>query len=370
LKKHIIITKLFDTGGSNTHLKLLLQYLGEDNVILILEDREQLIHLKNIATKHISFKIISNLHAYAHLSYRFTTNIKELGLIIKSLFVVWLFYIKHGGKTLTISSVEPEKHLYLLWLPFIRVNYILHTSPPPVYTSFTTTTCNSILGKRKSIIAVSQYMKRLIADRWKIKPAEQSFLKVIPNSLPESDLNKPPLAFNANLPKTVLTIGRVDGNKNPEVWLQVALAITSKYPDVNFKWLGNGPDFAEFKNYTANHKRVSFEGLITNPKPYLAGAYLYYQPSITESQGIAVLEAMSAGLPCIVSNAGGLPESVTDGYNGLLVDALDVDEHMAKMIELFNDTAKRNKLGQNGFNRYNEVFSYPMFKEKMDTVYA
>ena len=62
MKKHIIITKLFEFGGSNEHLKALIKYFGKENIILLLEDTSQLAYLKNIeSTDGLQVKIKSNI---------------------------------------------------------------------------------------------------------------------------------------------------------------------------------------------------------------------------------------------------------------------------------------------------------------------
>lgn len=371
MKKHIVIAKLFDTGGSNAHLKLLVKYFGADNVILILENEHQKLYLDHIFPDHsLKTKVIKKLHGYAHLRYRFTTNIKECLQIIGSILTILLLSAKYKFADVTISSVESEKYLYLLWLPFVKTTYILHTEPTKFYTPFTPFTCNSRLSSKKQLVAVSHYMKKAICQQWDINYSKQSFVMVIHNSLPEDWAISPPLPYHHNKQKIILTIGRVDANKNPKIWLQVARNITAKYLDVSFIWLGNGPGLDDFTQQTAAGDNITFVGLVTDPLPYLKKAYLYYQPSLNESHGIAVLEAMYNGLPCVVSNAGGLPESVNNNDNGSLVDSLNVQEHVLKISQLLNNTGQRDLYGQNSSKRYQEVFSYNAFKIKMDAIYA
>lgn len=367
--KHILITKLFDAGGSNSHLKLLVKYFGEKNIILILEDKEQVTHLNNLFPANtFKTKIIPGLHQYAHLRYKFTTNIRELLNIAWSVAALLLLNIRYGFADVTISSVEPEKYLYLLWTPFITVRYILHTEPPAAFSTFTSFTCNTCLAKGKRIIAVSRHMRQVIARQWDIKPGKQSFITVIHNSLPEEQVVvKQDFLFKNH--KIVLTIGRVEPNKNPATWLQVARAITANHRDVEFIWLGNGPELAHFKNLVSAEERISFKGLVLYPQPYLEKAFIYYQPSLNESHGIAVLEAMYYQLPCVVSDAGGLPESVKDDCNGYLVKPTDVQQHVSSIIKLIENPVSYYTFALNSSQRYWALFSFNNFKHGMDAVY-
>lgn len=370
MKKHIVIAKLFDSGGSNTYFKNLISYLGKENVIVIVEHADQLIYLKNIIKDGLfKTKIITDLHPYAHLQYRATTNIKEFFYIIKSLITIALLSVRFGFAPVTISCVEPEKYLYLFWLPFVKVNYVLHSEPHPVMSFFTTFTCNLLLSSNKKVITVSKSMQEIICRNWAIKRAKTQFVILIYNCLLEQDFKKTHRVNNLKK-LTVITLGHVDGRKNPDLWLLVAKKITSTYSNVTFCWLGNGPLLDQFKEETKHEGAITFLGLIENPQYFLEQSAIYYQPSIVEPHGIAVIEAMYYKLPCVVSNVGGLPESVKHNYNGIVVEVNNLLENVNAIIELLEDADKRSRYGQNGFKRYHELFSYAAFKEKMDAVYA
>lgn len=135
MKKHIIIAKLFEFGGSNSHLRTLIKYFGKEQVILVLEHESQMVYLENIeGARDIQVEIRPGLHQYAHLSYKFSTNLKELYWIIRSIMAVQFLSLKYGFADVSINSVDPEKYLYLLWMPFGKVYYILHSTPDKSYT--------------------------------------------------------------------------------------------------------------------------------------------------------------------------------------------------------------------------------------------
>ncbi|TSD65879.1 glycosyltransferase [Inquilinus sp. KBS0705] len=370
MKKHIILTELFETGGSNSHLKVLIQYFKSGSVILALADKDQLPYLQNIHSgDNLNLKILPGLHQFACLTYRLSTNIREGMLIAYSITRLLFLSIKNGFADITISAVAPEKHLYLFWIPFIKVTYILHTLPSGTISPFTTYTCNVRLGKQKKIIAVSDAMNKLLCKEWAIDTDKQAYVVTIHNTLLHQDVGDDNVLTDANK-KTVLTIGRVDENKNPAMWLQVAQAITATNNDVDFIWLGNGPEFEHYRNLTVNEPNITFKGLIKNPEAYLKKAAVYYQPSFNESHGIAVLEAMRNSLPCIVANVGGLVESVTDNVNGLLADPLNFEQNINAVRNLLSDTEKSKTYGDNSLKKYNELFAYPIFKAKMDNIYC
>lgn len=369
-RKHVIITKLFEFGGSNTHLKTLINYFGKQNVILILEDTNQLLYLKSIEP-NLLVKIKPNLHSYAHLNYpSILSNLKELVFILKSILDILFLSIKHDFADVTISAVEPEKHLYFLWLPYIKVTYILHSTPSIKYTSFTAFTCNSKLGNQKKIITVSNSNKKLICENWDLSDKKKPFINVIYNTIIECDPKNLDSSFASKSAdqRYVVTLGHVTDYKNPDIWLEVAKLVTSMRVNVQFLWFGGGPLLNYFQETAQKINRVSFLGMTTNADNYLKTATLYYQPSLYETQGIAVLEAMYNKLPCVVANIGGLPESVQNKHNGILVDPRNIQENVDAIIHLLDNDELRLLYGLNSYNRYQELFTYTNFKAKMDAI--
>jgi glycosyltransferase involved in cell wall biosynthesis len=68
--------------------------------------------------------------------------------------------------------------------------------------------------------------------------------------------------------------------------------------------------------------RVRFTGSVPNNRvpAILAEADVVVLPSYSEGLPLVLVEAMAAGLPCIGTRVGGIPEVIIDGYNGILVD--------------------------------------------------
>jgi glycosyltransferase involved in cell wall biosynthesis len=370
MAKHIIITKLFEFGGSNTHLKTLINYFGEENVILVLEDQEQLSFCKDLLTKEkIKVKVYSKLHAYAHLRYRFTTNVKEFFKVALSILSIQILSLKYNFAHVTISSAEPEKYLYLLWLPLSKVTYILHTTPIKAYTPFTSYTCNMTLSKRKRVITVSYSNRDFIYQCWNIAKKKKPFVEVVYNCLIETNPTDEKKSRQKNSILYVVTLGHVIDYKNPHLWLEVAKQVTSVRNDVYFIWLGNGPLLKAFEKATESSNRIIFKGLVRDPVVYLSNAAIYYQPSLYETHGIAVLEAMYCRLPCVVSNSGGLPESVLHQFNGLLVHSTKINEHVNAILSLVDSAELRKEYGLNGYAKFKKQFDFQSFKEKMDSIY-
>jgi glycosyltransferase involved in cell wall biosynthesis len=72
-----------------------------------------------------------------------------------------------------------------------------------------------------------------------------------------------------------------------------------------------------------------------------AAADVFALPSVGEAFGMAFAEAMSAGLPVVAVRSGNVPELVTDGHEGLLVDPFDVPGLARALRRLVDDEALR-----------------------------
>lgn len=366
MKKQIIITKLFETGGSNSSLKTMLNYWGREKVLIIVESEAECKLIDKIDADGVAIKVIKNLHGTARLEYRLSTNVKEIILIIRSILICFALSAINGFPGITISAVEPERHIYLFWMPFLKVRYFLHSTPSQAC-RFTIDTCKKRLGKRKNIIAVSHFLKETINKQWQLSTSKNRHVHVVYNSLKPSFTIREKSFSNQSF--CVLTIGRVGDDKNPSTWFDVAKKITDKRPDVNFIWVGSGPDLQLYQKLTKHNDQIKFPGLIDDVSLYLSSAALYYQPSIYETHGIAVVEAMASALPCVVSNRGGLPESVIDNFNGLVVDPLNIEQNIKAIGALLDNKDQRMTYAKHSKERFLTTFDYSIYKNKMDDIY-
>src|SRR5207253_4308304 len=92
--------------------------------------------------------------------------------------------------------------------------------------------------------------------------------------------------------------------------------------------------------------RVSFVGAREHGEVirYMRAADVFVLPSLIESFGIVLVEAMSCGLPIVASKVMGIPAVVEDGVNGVLVPPGDEAALAAGMIRLLTDPAARNRI--------------------------
>ena len=95
---------------------------------------------------------------------------------------------------------------------------------------------------------------------------------------------------------------------------------------------------------------------------------VYYQPSILESHGIAVLGAMYFERPCVVSNQQGLPESIIDNISGLIVPIVNPIDSAEAILLLLNGSDKAMQLGKEAKTQFDHSFTKIKWLQSMDTI--
>jgi glycosyltransferase involved in cell wall biosynthesis len=165
----------------------------------------------------------------------------------------------------------------------------------------------------------------------------------------------------------VLTLGHVVGYKNPAIWLEVAKAVDLKFPGATtWKWAGSGPELKSCIQAAKGYSNIEFIGYQSDVAALYSTCDIYFQPSLYESQCISVLDAMKAGVPSIVSNAGGLPDSIRDGLDGLVCETKSVEAYVHAFACLIESPEKRKEMGENSKDRYQELFSAEKWAHSMD----
>lgn len=102
---------------------------------------------------------------------------------------------------------------------------------------------------------------------------------------------------------------------------------------------------------------------------YLKAFDIFCLPSYKEGFPYAVLEAMDAGIPCVVSSVGALPEFITNHENGLLVTPGDEEELQNALLELIHHEDVRKKIGEAGQTTVHKHFTRKNFLEKISELY-
>lgn len=115
--------------------------------------------------------------------------------------------------------------------------------------------------------------------------------------------------------------------------------------------IGDGPDLPaaiDRARQLGIEEKVTPLGLRDEVNGLLATSDIFLLPSEYESFGLAALEAISCGVPVVGSDAGGLPEVITDGETGFLLPVGDVEGMAEATLRILDDIDLRSRLCENG----------------------
>lgn len=193
------------------------------------------------------------------------------------------------------------------------------------------------------------------AAKWLRRHAVGTPCKVIPTTVrPPTRIDRQQVRTAMRLgpgTKMLLYVGRIAKEKNLDMLLYAAQSVF-RQDSSSVLWLvGDGPyrdACAKISRDSGIGDRVRFIGFVPREQvdQYYAAADLFVFPSVTETQGLVVEEAMSYGLPSVVASGGGASAAVMPGVNGLIVRN-DPAEFAAAVISLLQDDARRKRMGSN-----------------------
>ncbi len=151
---------------------------------------------------------------------------------------------------------------------------------------------------------------------------------------------------------TITLMGRLGKRKGTYDLLEAFESLVKRQPNARLVLPGDG----EIDEVKALVKKKGLEDLVEVPG-WVSGAAqdelwnrtdIYTLPSYNEGLPGSVLEAMSAGLPCVSTPVGGIPEAVLDNQTGYLVDAGDVTGLEKALERLVADEDLRLRMGKEG----------------------
>jgi len=159
----------------------------------------------------------------------------------------------------------------------------------------------------------------------------------------------------------VLYIGTFAEHKDPMSILKISEIISKDYDDIHFVLFGNGP-LKHKLEYHINKKEISNNThmIVNSNNIYgiLSESDILILPSIVESLGLVILEAMSMGIPPLVSDVGHQNEIIDDQIDGFLIkrDSKFIDNYIDKIIYLKNNKEIYSKIKNSALKKVKSKF--------------
>lgn len=169
----------------------------------------------------------------------------------------------------------------------------------------------------------------------------------------------------------IVSVARLDVPKDHALLLD-ALA-TIRDIDWQLELIGDGPLTESVRQKARRlglQDRVRFSGLCNDVADRLAHADLFVLVSDREGFPLSILEAMSASLPVVASDVGGVSEAVVDGVTGFLVPRGDLQRLSERLRTLLVDASLRHRFGREGRLRFEQEFSFELMYRRTRRLHA
>jgi len=211
-----------------------------------------------------------------------------------------------------------------------------------------------------AVFAVSNQVRKHCIESDHI---DEKRVQTIYNGLDLSDWDlatrqaKPPGEF------LITTVGHIRRVKGHDIFLKAAAAVLPHFPNVTFSIAGDVLEQDYFADLQALIRdlgianNIRFDGGVSNLRQHLANADIFVLPSRSEGFSNAIVEAMAASLPAVVTDVGGNAEAVQSGVTGFVVPSEDPRALAAAILRLLSDPPLAQAMGRAGRDRAKERFT-------------
>jgi len=224
------------------------------------------------------------------------------------------------------------------------------------------------------IVAVSHAVERvLVADG--LDPAR---LCVVHDGIdPARVRSAPPVDVRARVglgarARIILAVGALVGHKGHRHLVDAIPALVASAPEAHVVIAGEGELRRDLELQAIRlgvPTRLLMPGYIEQVGGWFPAADVFVMPSVEEGLGSSVLDAMAAGIPIVATTAGGIPEAIRHGVDGLLVPPGDPAALARAIAELLRDRYKAFDLAESAKKRVEAEFSVAKMVEGTLNVY-
>jgi glycosyltransferase involved in cell wall biosynthesis len=212
----------------------------------------------------------------------------------------------------------------------------------------------SVVKQVHGLVFVSEFMLRELSQLWSgIDPARCA---VIPNFVKAlSGLSPLPQVMGRDL----ISIGTLEPRKNQLFLLKVLAEAHRRGHRLTMTLVGDGPDRANLEKSAqafgiASH--VFFEGFSPEGRTYIPGHKLYVHAALMENLPVVLLESLSAGVPVVAGQVGGIPEIFSSGVEGCFWSLHDVSAACDVLLSVLSDEQRMARMSRAALARFSQRF--------------
>jgi glycosyltransferase involved in cell wall biosynthesis len=199
---------------------------------------------------------------------------------------------------------------------------------------------------------------------------------VIMNGIDVNSFEKPDKKISCGIDikasKIIGSVGRLSKEKGHDILIKAMPGIIKEAPDTALMIVGDGQEMRELTELAKEldvEGKVLFAGNTGDVRPYLWNMDIFVLPSRYESQGIAAMEAMAAGLPVVASKVGGIPGILDDGKEGIFAEPENPDSFSSSILKLLENDALRKEFAKNTKSRAKRDFSVSTMLSSYEKLY-
>ena len=170
----------------------------------------------------------------------------------------------------------------------------------------------------------------------------------------------------------VAAAGRLEQQKGYIYLLRAFADVHAALPAARLVIFGDGPLYSTLRTETSRlglDRVVLFAGWRTDLDVLLSGCDVFCLPSLWETFGYVLLEAMAARLPIVATRVEGIPEVTGDGHCALLVPPANEEALAAALITLLQDGAQRAMLAELGRQRLEREYTLARMIARVEAIY-
>ena len=231
-------------------------------------------------------------------------------------------------------------------------------------------------GAATRVLGVSNFIRAHAEERYpRIRSKASTVYNGVDGDLfrPEGEPSDPPILY----------VGRVEERKGVHVLVEAFEQVISKQrPNTRLRIVGPhsywdakpSPYYQALVDRCANNPRIELLGPTYDDQ---ALAAIYRESACTivpsvfpEALGLTSLEAQASGVPVVVSNAGGLPETVSPGVSGLVFDNGNAGQLAEAVLSIVGNPDRRRTMGAAARQWVMSTFSWDVIASQLERTYA
>ena len=337
---HIVNSKIF-SGLESVACDIITSNLKEKYRFIYVTQKGPII--ETLTEKNIDYEIIKKL------------NIKEMKRVIKKYHPI-IIHAHDFTASVVCSAVKRDipliEHLHnnSPWLKKISINSIAF-----LYAGL----------RADKILTVSES----IENEYIFSEFIKNKIECIDNPISREKILSKVKEFDYDKIYDICCVARITEQKNPYRFLEILSEIKKEKNNIKAVWVGDGElkfDVLKKVDELELNNNIDFVGFQKNPYSYMIQSKIFMLTSDWEGYGLVAFEALTLGLPCVVSNLGGLPK-IVDNECGKL--CRNNEDFIKECLNLLNNNAIMEKKIKNSIEKSMRIDNFDNYILKLKSIY-